>query len=308
MELRYKIILVFVALLSLSGCIDEDLESCQQGIDVFLYSKSMCQQNVSYPDQIKNITLCVFDKNGMLVSYRQKDDVTLNEDYTERIDVESGLYTVIVWSGINDSSLDVTKLQDGETRKGDLLFRLKREQGLASSIDGKSLYYGESRAVYVENGKSDALYEQVSVNMLEVTNRLTVTVEGLNGNLDDYEINIESDNGSMNVDGSIAEDEVIKYDFIQSVSDGILESQFTLLKLETGNNNTLVIRDKVTGEELYRESLLGTLLLKNPYVNLNCDHDFTINFTAKDQCNCGTYMITEIWVNSWLVHSYNTDI
>ncbi|MFC4677192.1 FimB/Mfa2 family fimbrial subunit, partial [Dysgonomonas termitidis] len=88
----------------------------------------------------------------------------------------------------------------------------------------------------------------------------------------------------------------------------LLEARLTILKLATGCNTSLVIRNRADNSELYRGDLLGTLLLKNPEVNLACDHDFTIRFTAKDQCRCGTYMITEIWVNNWLVHSYTTDL
>jgi hypothetical protein len=66
----------------------------------------------------------------------------------------------------------------------------------------------------------------------------------------------------------------------------------------------LVVFHKASGKELYRGDLLGTLLLKNPNVNLACDHDFVVRFTTEDKCDCGTYTIMEIWVNNWLVHSY----
>jgi len=81
-----------------------------------------------------------------------------------------------------------------------------------------------------------------------------------------------------------------------------------MLKLETGQENTLVIKSKEGETELFRGSLLGTLLLKNPEVNLACDHDFVIDFTAEDQCDCGEYIILEIRVNNWLVHSYQTNV
>jgi hypothetical protein len=80
------------------------------------------------------------------------------------------------------------------------------------------------------------------------------------------------------------------------------------MSLTTGFDNTLVVRHRGSGAELYRGDLLGTLLLKNPGVNLACDHDFTIRFTTADRCDCGTYTVMEIWVNRWLVHSYETDL
>jgi len=305
------ILLIYVVLLSLLSACDslyEDGYECIQGINVSFYSKTLCQTDTVYPEQVKDITLCVFDKNGVLVSYQKSNDITLQRDYSQQVQVNGGLYTVMAWSGLDGDHYDLTALQTGATTKSDLLFRLKRAAGLASSIEGTRIYYGESPAVYVEQATgSEPIFENTTINMLEMTNRITVLVEGL-ARAEDYQIEIESDNGSMNIDGSIAQDDVLEHTAEHIVREGTLESTFTLLKLETGHNNTLIIKSRLDGRELYRGSLLGTLLLKNPDVNLACDHDFRIRFTAEDQCNCGTYMIAKIWVNNWLVHSYDTEI
>jgi hypothetical protein len=154
-----------------------------------------------------------------------------------------------------------------------------------------------------------SLFEQVKVNIQEITNRLTVQIEGLPQN-NDFEVVIESENSGMNLDGSVARSNLVKYVSTTPVFDaaGILQANLTTLQLLSGYNTVLVIKNKTLGTELYRGDLLGTLLLKNPGVNLACDHDFTIRFTAADKCDCGSYMIVEIWVNNWLVHSYDTDM
>ena len=310
MSIRHKIVLLagVITLSILTGCIKDDYDDCTQGINVRFYSKTSCQIDTVYPEQISNITLCVFDKNDRLVSLRRSNDVKIQKDYSQKVEVNEGLYTVVAWAGLDDSHFDINQIQTGATQKSDLLFRLKRVLQQASTIDGKRIYYGEGPAVYVPQASgSETLFENTSVNMLEITNRITITVEGLT-RAEDYLVEIESDNGAMNIDGSIASDEVLEYEGEHLVRDGIMDARFTVLKLETGHVNTIVVKSKINGEELYRGSLLGTLLLKNPDVNLDCDHDFTIRFTAKDQCDCGTYMITEIWVNNWLVHSYDTEM
>ena len=195
----------------------------------------------------------------------------------------------------------------GKTTKEDWLFRLKRSQHIAVLMEDVQVYTGESRAVYLDGGTS-GISEHTSVNLQEITNRLTISVEGLDRNKEEYEVYIESGNGSMKVSGSLADDETVRYNPVTSSDNERINEKFYLLKLETGHNNTIVIRNKISGKELYRGSLLGTLLLKNPEVDLNCDHDFTIKFTAQDQCECGTYTIKEIWVNNWLVHSYDAEM
>lgn len=291
-----------------SGCIKEDYDDCTQGINVSFYSKTECQTDTVYPENISNITLCVFDKGGTLVAHQNSNDLKLRSTYSQTIELNSGLYTVVAWAGLNSSHFDVISLQDGVTKKSDLLFRLKRALDHADHLDNERIYYGEGPAVYVPQASgSESIYEHTAVNMQEITNRITIIVEGL-ARSEEYVVEIESDNGSMNVDGTIADDQVIDYDSELLVKDNRAEAYFTTLKLETGQTNTLVIKSKIDGRELYRGSLLGTLLLKNPNVNLNCDHDFVIRFTTQDQCSCGTYSIVEVWVNNWLVHSYDTEM
>ncbi len=127
---------------------------------------------------------------------------------------------------------------------------------------------------------------------------------------DDFEVVVESKNSGMNLDGSVAQGDLVKYVSTTPVFDaaGVLQVNLTILEMLSGYNTALVIKNKTLGTELYRGDLLGTLLLKNPTVNLDCNHDFTIRFMAADKCDCGTYVIKEIWVNNWLVHSYDADL
>lgn len=310
MNLRNSLIIIIsvIVLAFLSGCIKDNYDDCVQGIDISFYSQTPCQSETSYPETIKDLSIFVFDENDVLESYKHINDVKLQKDFLQTIETESGMHSVLAWSGLDSEYYDIIEPQIGVTKKQALLFRLKRVAQVASAIDSSMVYFGESNSVYVPKAdKTGTVYEKTSVNMQEVTNRILVSIEGL-PNVEDYEVKIESDNGSMNVNGTIAGDEII--DHVAEATDvsGVLNAHFTLLKLATGYNNTIVVKNKLDGRELYRGSLLGTLLLKNPSVNLDCDHDFVIRFTTKDQCKCGTYTIMEIWVNNWLVHSYETEM
>ena len=301
-NLLFLLLGVFI-LSGLNGCVYDRTDDCPQGIDLRLYSKTPCRTDTVYP-RLSGLELRVFDRHGKLVSYRVTGDSVLTEHYTGRLEAENGLYSVTAWAG-----LDADAFERGfADEKSGLLFRLKRSGGLAASLEGKRIYYGESPAAFLPDpAEYGSVFEPASVNLREITNRLTVQAEGL-PQTGDYEIFVESANGSMNTDGSIASDDIIKYGSSAAFTNGLLEAKLTVLKLATGCNSSLIIRNKADNSELYRGGLLGTLLLKNPSVNLDCDHDFTIRFTAKDQCNCGTYMIIGIWVNEWLVHSYESEL
>ncbi|GHV56616.1 hypothetical protein FACS1894182_03520 [Bacteroidia bacterium] len=304
-----SVLLVGMLFLALAGCrIYDNMEDCSQGIDVRFYSKTSCSSDTIYPDAVRDLRLYVFDKNDRLVSYQANSAVEMQPIFHQTVEAKNGLFTVVAWAGLASGPYDLPIPEIQVTTKGDLLFRLQREVQKATSIDGRRMYYGESPAVFLPDpAEYGSVFESTSVNLKEITNRFSIQVEGL-PQAEDYEVVIESANGSMNIDGSIASDEIIQYPSQPSVKGGILEATFTLLKLETGRNSTLIIRDKRNGNELFRGDLLGTLLLKNPEINLACDHDFAVRFTAQDQCTCGTYMIVKIWVNEWLVHSYATDL
>ncbi|MCD8260429.1 MAG: FimB/Mfa2 family fimbrial subunit [Bacteroides sp.] len=299
-----------IIFLLLSSCVKEDEDRCDglRGVDIRFYSSTVCQTDTVYPQQIKDLLYGVFDEKEVLVFYEQLSDVELSAGYSRRAELISGLYTVIAWSGISQEYYTVSGWQTGVTRKSDLLLRVIRKESKVTLPAEISLFYGESAALYIPDNKDPkTYYAQAAVNMLEITNRLTISVEGLT-NPEDFEVVIEADNGSMNVNGTLATDELIEYQATENVTGGVLNASVTLMKLETGITNTLVIRDRNSGTEVFRGNLLGTLLLKNPEVNLACDHDFTIRFTAEDQCECGTYIMTEIWVNNWLVHSYDFEM
>ncbi|MCC8153441.1 MAG: FimB/Mfa2 family fimbrial subunit [Tannerellaceae bacterium] len=312
MNVRYLGFLLIHSMVSvfLTGCVKEEAEECgPEGIDIYLYSRTLCQNETNYPEEINNILIGVFDANETLINYTLQNNVQLQSGYFIRLETKPGLHTVVAWSGLNETTYTLTDLQTGITKKEDWLFHIKREEGVASLIE-ESIFQGESTAVYIpENKTTEEEFETASVNMLEITNRIQISVEGLPVPAD-YEIIIEGNNTSMIINGTIADDETLSYSPSSTTIEynHILHSVFTILKLETGHNLNILIRETSSGNELFRGNLLGALLLKNPEVNLACDHDFTINFTAEDQCECGTYTITEIWVNNWLVHSYDTNI
>ncbi|MCD8073047.1 MAG: FimB/Mfa2 family fimbrial subunit [Alistipes sp.] len=309
------ILTIASALILWGGCVNQSHTSdgCGdqvQGLEVSFFSRSRCQLESYYPEEIENILLFIFDGEGILAYYRNLEEVELDGDYSVILDTDPGLYTVLGWAGIDPAYFETTNPVVGTTTKDDLLFSVHRTGDTAVDLSGASVFFGQGNAVYVEAAGpgGEARYSKVSVNLLEVTNRIGISVEGLPTRAEDYRITIESDNGSMTYQGEIAGDDLLTYQSPLSYGEGYVEGSFTLLKLETGHQYYIVVRNIVSGTELYHGSLLGALILKNPQVDLQCDHDFTIRFTGEDQCDCGTYTITEIWVNNWLVHSYETDL
>ncbi|MDR0982244.1 MAG: FimB/Mfa2 family fimbrial subunit [Culturomica sp.] len=298
---------IFIASLSFSCNIYDDGENCPQGINVEMYTQTGCDLERRIPD-LKDLTFLIFDKDNLLVS---------NYNYTSctgrlTVTASDGWFTVVVWSGLSEEKYNWANRRVGLTTKEDLLFRLKQASANeVVDITGDTVWFGESEPVFLPDpAEYGSVFETVEIGLQEITNRLTVEVEGLE-NVEDFEIVIESGNTAMNIDGRIANGESARnYASVapsMPATEGVLTAHFTTLRLESGYNNILIIRSKA-GDELFRGDLLGTLLLKNPNLRLDCVHDFVIRFTAKDRCDCGTYIISDITINDWLVHSVEVDL
>jgi hypothetical protein len=206
-----------------------------------------------------------------------------------------------------DNHYEMKNLQQGTTTKENLLLQLKQSAGMAVDLKGETLYAGTSDYVFLPDPESvlGAFYEHTSIRLTQYVNRIDVIVEGF-AVPQDYKVEITMRNGDYAVNGDILlNGDAMQYPPEYSYGDSTLTAKFNTLKLETGYDDWLTLKGK-EDKVLYHEDLLGTLLLQNPDVNLSCDHDFVIRFKVKE--NDDTYVVTEVWVNDWLIHSYDTEI
>ena len=292
------------------GCdaiIYEDMLDCPQGVYLKFYTKTPCDTDTIYPADIKNLNIFVFDEIDRFVAEFTEENVTLSSGYEMLIPIyPHGKYSFIAWANV-DNHYEMTNLQQGTTTKENLLLQLKQSAGMAVDLKGETLYTGTSDYVFLPDPESvlGAFYEHTSIRLTQYVNRIDVIVEGF-AVPQDYQVEITLRNGDYAVNGDILlNGDAMPYPPEYSYGDSTLTAKFNTLKLETGNDDWLTLKwneEKV----LYHEDLLGTLLLQNPDVNLSCDHDFVIKFKVKE--NNDTYVVTEVWVNDWLIHSYDTEI
>jgi hypothetical protein len=314
MNVRGKIIgilLIVSGAFMLGGCeavIFEDMLDCPQGVYIKFYSKTPCDADSLYPADIKNLHVYVFDANDKYVNVYTADDVTLSKDYEFLVPIyPHGKYSFVAWSGI-DSHYTLQNLQAGVTTKDALLLQLKRTAEQTENIKGTTLYAGTSPYVFLPDPEvvQAAFYEHTAIQMTEYSNRVEVIVEGFE-QPQDYVVDIAMRNGDYAVKGNmLLQGDMLHYPPEYSYADKTLSAKFTLLKLETGYDDWLTIKTNDGETIFYQQDFLGTLLLQNPDVNLSCDHDFVIRFKVKE--NNETYVVTEVWVNDWLIHSYDTEI
>lgn len=187
---------------------------------------------------------------------------------------------------------------------------------MAVQIGNHKLYTTQEPVEFVI-GSEINLFQHDSINIREITNRVKVRVEGFEKPLDN-KIELFANNGSYRVSGKLMKDKQLQYPSkMQEVPNANddkkkdLYAEFQTLKFQTGYNNELVITDLTKQKEVLRCDLIGAILL-SPFatnINLNCENDFDVLVKVK-HCDCpeGTYMPVSIYVNKWLIHSYEVEL
>ncbi len=157
-------------------------------------------------------------------------------------------------------------------------------------IVGGLLYHGIHDIVKIREGKENIVW----IDLKQITNHIQVIVHNLNDKKK-HIIYIEDNNGKYDSFLQYADDEKITYLPTYSNPSNTTSSliaDFTVMKLDKNREPRLKISDD-TGVIRYDENLIGKLLQKNPYIDFDYNHDFTIEISFND------YIPVSIKINGW---------
>lgn len=326
MNVRNKILITLFALGTIFwGCdslIFDDLADCPQGVYVKFYSMTPCESDSTFIGSVPSVTVFAFDENDRLVTSVTQQNVTLGRDYEVLMPVQDGNFTFVAWAGVNDN-FAVSSFTNGTTTKKEVMLKLNATSGVAANLSGTTIWQGESPVVFLPDPAEYAsFYEHTAVNLREVTNRVELVVEFDKATMKDYDtealhVDVSSANGTLRIDGTMPLDQdVLRYPSATDpvYDDNVATWNYNLLDLKTGYDNKLHIYytgNEEEGETVFNGDLIAMILLaaENGRANLDCDNDFTIRVVIKDYCvECWTHFSCSIYVNDWLVHSYETEL
>ena len=307
------VVLLSVGITSCKQLVFDNLASCQRGVYINIYEQTECAKAPSFP-KVKRLHIYTFNEQDKWVSTKIiSKDFRLSAEGEILVPVPThGRYSFIVWANVDDH-FELKDLNNESTRK-DVLLLLKREANKAIALGDHSLYVGISPRVIV--GEMEEFFPHTQVNIREITNRVNVRVVGFE-KPQDFAIELHSNNATYIAEGGIFKHEKLSYPSTMQYlpnkkypNELDLFAAFSTLKLETGRNNELIIRKLENGEEMFKVDLIGAILLspnaKN--INLRCINDFDV-LIRMEKCTCPNgYMAIELWINEWLVHSYEVDL
>lgn len=298
----------------------EDLEECPQGVYISFYHQTPCMDEPIPVGEVEGLYVFAFDLNDVLVKKeRVEGSVDLVKAYkVELPPVEKGQYSFIAWAGATKKYFDLGDFVEGKTTKTDIMMSLREKGGNAASLQDHAVWQGESKVVSLPDRKTHgSVFDEISINMLEVTNRINLTLKLHESvceklDIDDFEIMISSANGTTLINKRMPLNAAkLNYPGTKvSKDETSIKLVYTLMELKSGYNNVLKVYNKKEDKTYFLEDLLGKVLLENPNVNLECEHDFDIVMEIEDKCkDCpDNNLVVSILINNYQIHSFSVDL
>lgn len=317
---------------SMTSCdaiLDEEEVDCSVEYRVkFKYDKNMKFAD-AFANEVKSVTLYAFDENGKFVYQRtEQGDILAEEGYTMPVEVEPGDYNLVAWGGLeNEESFAVPVLTEGVSTLDNLNCKMNR-QYLNRAADGsayvdedlKPLFHGQ---VQKQSFGRAATQEIVTIPLVKNTNNIRIVLQHLSGDAVDvskFTFTIEDENGLMNYDNSLKDDEELTYyawhtdsgiadmdtdDSRATTAVGVAIAELTVGRLVEENKPVLTIaNDK--GEKVLSIPLIDYALLvkghynrkmsNQEYLDRQDEYNMTFFLDENDQ-----WISSSIIINSWKV-------
>lgn len=249
-------ILLFTVLAGTIAACDSVLEYDEGDCSIeycvkFKYDYNMKKED-TFAKEVKNITLYAFDDNNNLVYQKSESgDMLAEEDYAMSLDVEPGDYHIIAWAGLNDDSYAVPLLTPKSSKINDLNVKLLRKSSEDLSragsekdkfiVDQKlsTLWHGElTQSTFTRSGRQ----RFTEVSLVKNTNNIRVAlVQVIKNqdaivtralNKDELKFSIYDNNGYMNYDNSLLDDDMLTYKPFTTEQSSVTTKAFNIVATE----------------------------------------------------------------------------
>ena len=324
-----------MTMVSCSTILNEEMVDCSVEYRVkFKYDHNMKFAD-AFANEVRSVTLYAFDQNGNFVYQRTEQGDILGEDgYTMPVEVEAGDYRFVTWAGLEgEESFSVPVLTPGVSTIDELTCRMNR---ISTRTDGtaivnedlKPLWHGEvTQHSFTSRA---AMVQELTIPLVKNTNNVRIVLQHLSGSpveVDKFTFTITDENGWMDYDNSLIDDEQLTY-YAWRTDDGIAElnadgsraqtsigvaiAELTVGRLVVENTPILTITNDM-GEKVLSIPLIDYALLVKGHYNRNIDDqeylyrqdEYDMTFFLDENNQWGNSFI---YINSWKVVLHNADL
>lgn len=295
----------------------------------------------AFANEVKSVNVYAFDEKGVLVWQKAERGAALaSADYAMTLDLPAGKYQLIAWCGLDNEggkqSFSVPVMTVGTSRMEELQCALKRNRattGEAYSNEMLDFLFHGTLNVDLPSNDDGGSYEY-TMPLTKDTNHVRIILQHLSGqnvNVDDFTFRIEDENGMMNYDNSLKEDENITYHAwkTQSGTAGVIIgnetvncttaiADITVARMTTDHARKMVLTiARKNGEVVARVPVIDYALLAKDYYEeayghkmsdqefLDREDEYEMTFFLDERDN---WLSSYIMIHSWRVVLNNVDL
>lgn len=332
------------AMASCDSVLDFEKGDCSIEYQVkFKYDYNM-EKVDAFATEVKTVTLYAFDENGNFVNQKTEQGERLaTENFAMTIDLAPGEYDMITWAGLDDQSFAVPLLTPGVSKLKDLTVLTRRNiDTKATDEEGEyivqhnlpSLFHGRVERVTLSDKPNTRAIQQLvtTIPLVKNTNNIRIVIAQINQNPNQpvtrainkerFSYAIYDDNGYMNYDNTLLEDNMLTYlPFVtedskvttRAFGDEDAEypaaiAEISVARLLETQTPQLEIIDQETGKQLLPGNslikLLG-LLKEQDFIDMSLqeymdrESRFGVMFFVDENL---TMINTVIQINDWIVN------
>lgn len=319
------------AMLGASSCENELIFEGEGDCGVYYRIRFKYDYNIKFADafanEVNSVALYVFDENDVLVEeIATTDKEALSSGSFEiPLELEPGKYTLLAWGGLmNEESFDMlAQTESGMTKLQELQIRMHRQyddqDNAKVSEDLLPLFHG---TMPLEVTSVPGTYTE-TMSLMKNTNVIRILLHEMSGeemDADKFIFEINDDNGFYDWDNTLLDDEMITYsawhqqtgsaevedgDVKATTSVSVALAELTIGRMRAGSSPVLHIRNRETGEDVFRIPVADyALLVKGNYRKnmsdqeyLDRQDEYTMTFFLDE----GEWVSSVVYINSWRV-------
>ncbi|WP_455585286.1 FimB/Mfa2 family fimbrial subunit [Bacteroides sp.] len=339
-----KILLLIILAGATASCdsvLDFEEGDCSIEYQVkFKYDYNMKEVD-AFAKEVKSVTLYAFDDDGNFVYQKTEQGERLADgNYAMTVDIEPGEYHLVTWAGLDNQSFAVPLLTEGVSKLEELKVLTRRNiDTRAEGEEGEyivqhqlaSLFHGEVKKQTFTRARQNTV---TTIDLTKNTNNIRIVIAQVNSNpskpvtrainKDRFSYALYDDNGYMNYDNTLLEDNLLTYlPFVtettsvktRALSTNNTEAEYpaavaeiSVARLMETQKPRLEIKDAETGKELLPSgSLIEYLnLLKTQnkidmplQEYLDREDNYSMIFFVNENL---TLLKTVMQINKWVVN------
>lgn len=305
----------------------------------------------AFAEEVKRVTLYAFDDNGKFVYLKTDEgEILADGSYSMAVDIDPTKYHLVTWAGLDNQSFAVP-VMNNQSKIDDLVVLTLREPGTRAKEDEEGKYIVKKELSPLWHGEAidgksllstqavtgNAREKITTIGLMKNTNNIRIIIAQVNQNpakkipasraikADMFTYTIYDDNGKMNYDNSLMEDNLLTYQPFVTETDEVVTrafsgedepantyaaaiAEFSTARLVQTQNPKLRIHNIETDTELLPDGALirylGLLkeqnLIKMPLQEyLDREDSFGMIFFVDENL---TLLKTVIQINDWVVN------